>query len=108
MNTLKNIRDKYKITNIALSDILDVNKSTINTLLDRPLDRFTVKQIVSLHKYLDVDFNILIGENIFTLNNIGDNDNLQTTSILNNSSEYNRLFDKLKEDLKKELSNNKE
>lgn len=107
MNTLKDLRDKYKITNIALSDILDVNKSTINTLLDRTLDKFTLKQLTNLHIALNVDYNTLLGETIFTVNNIDSKDNIQAISILDSPNEYNRLFDKLKEELKKELSDNK-
>lgn len=103
MNTLKDIRDKYKITNIALSDILMVNKSTINILLDRALDKFTLKQLTNLHIALNVDYNTLLGETIFTTNNIDSKDNIQAISVLDNPSEYSRLFDKLKADLKKEL-----
>lgn len=102
MNTLKDIRDKYKITNIRLSNILDVNKSTINTLLDRELCNFTVKQIIALHVETQEPYNSLLGETIFVPTNIDNNE--QSVSILDNDNEYQRLYDKLKADLKKELT----
>lgn len=102
MNTLKDIRDKYKITNIRLSNILDVNKSTINTLLDRELYNFTLKQIIALHVETQEPYNSLLGETIFAINNIDSKE--QNISILDNNNEYQRLYDRLKTDLKKELT----
>lgn len=107
MNTIREIRSKYNISNSDLANILNVNKSTISTILDRDIDTLNIKQLCSLKEYTKSTFNELLGEKVFTPNNIDSNDSIQAISILDNDKEYSRLFNKLKEDLKKELTKDK-
>lgn len=72
MNTLKDIRDKYKITNIKLSEVLDVNKGSINPMLYRELDHFSLRQLIALKNLTGLSFNELLGENL-----INEADNIQ-------------------------------
>lgn len=65
MNTLRDIRDKYQITNICLAKTLNVNKSTINTLLDRELRYLSLQQIIDLKNLTRLSYNELLGEKIF-------------------------------------------
>lgn len=102
MNTIREIRYKYNISNSDLANMLNVNKSTISTILDRDIDTLSIRQLTSLHIALNVDYNTLLGETIFTINNIDNKE--QSVSILDSDNEYQRLYDKLKADLKKELT----
>lgn len=102
MNTIREIRYKYNISNSDLANMLNVNKSTISTILDRDIDTLSIRQLTNLHIALNVDYNTLLGETVFTINNIDNKE--QSVSILDNNNEYQRLYDKLKADLKKELT----
>lgn len=102
MNTIREIRYKYNISNSDLANMLNVNKSTISTILDRDIDTLSIRQLTSLHIALNVDYNTLLGETVFTINNIDNKE--QSVSILDNDNEYQRLYDRLKTDLKKELT----
>lgn len=102
MNTIREIRYKYNISNSDLANMLNVNKSTISTILDRDIDTLSIRQLTSLHIALNVDYNTLLGETVFTINNIDNKE--QSVSILDNNNEYQRLYDRLKTDLKKELT----
>lgn len=108
MNKLLDIRNKHNITNKELAVIFGVHPNTINNMLDKELINLPLSHIMLLRDTLDIPYNTLLGETIFTANNIDSKDNIQAISILDNSKEYSRLFDKLKEELKKELSDNKE
>lgn len=108
MNKLIDIRNKHNISNKELALIFGVHPNTINNMLDKELINLPLSHIMLLRDTLDIPYNTLLGETIFTVNNIDSKDNIQVVSILDNPNEYNRLFDKLKEELKEELSNNKE
>ena len=65
MNTLRDIRDKLKIVNKDLSTTLNIHPNSINTMLDRELDNFTLKQIIALKNLTRLSYNELLGEKIF-------------------------------------------
>lgn len=106
MNKLIDIRNKHNITNKELALIFGVHPNTINNMLDKELINLPLSHIMLLRDTLNIPYNTLLGKTIFTPNNIDSKE--QTVSILDNDNEYKRLFDKLKTDLKKELSDNKE
>lgn len=70
MNTIRDIRFKYDIANIDLSNVLGINKSTISTILDRDINTLSIKQLCSLREYTKSTFNELLGEQVFTVENI--------------------------------------
>ena len=81
MNTIRDIRFKYDITNIDLSNVLGINKSTISTILDRDINTLSIKQLCSLREYTNSTFNELLGEQVFTPDNIDNQtDNTKHTS----------------------------
>lgn len=101
MNTLKDIRDKFKISKEEAITILGKSGSTIDRYDKEPISNLSVNQLISLHREKQIPYNTLLGETIFTLSNINTKDNIQAISILDNENEYNRLLDRLKKDLNK-------
>ena len=82
MNTLKDIREKYKIVNSELAKVIFVHKNTISTLLDRDVNTLSIKQLCSLREYTKSTFNELLGEQVFTTDNIDNQiDNTKHTSL---------------------------
>lgn len=77
MNTIRNIRESYNISNAELSVILNVNKNTVPIMLDRDIKTLSINQLIALHESLKQPYNILLGEQVFTLENI-DNQTNQT------------------------------
>lgn len=104
MNKLIDIRNKHNISNKELALIFGVHPNTINNMLDKELINLPLSHIMLLRDTLDISYNTLLGETIFTPSNIDSNDNMQAVSILDNDNEYKRLYDKLKNDLRKELT----
>lgn len=100
MNTIRDIRFKYNISNTDLANILNINKSTISTILDRDIDMLSIKQLCSLQEYTKVDYNTLLGETIFTPNNIEKRPDI---NILENTGKNNRTFEDIKNSIKNEL-----
>lgn len=103
MNKLADIKNKYNVTNKELSTLFNVHPNTISNMLDKELINMPLSYIQLLKNMLDIPYNDLLGETIFTANNI-DKQVVSNTSILDNDNEYQRLYDKLKADLKKELT----
>lgn len=110
MNKLQDIKDKYQLNTTDIAYILG-KKSPANVYLyyDKDITELTINQLIRLHEKTKVDYNTLLGNTIFTPDNICNNkgetiEYKYLASILDNPNEYNRLFDKLKEDLKKELT----
>lgn len=103
MNNLQYIKVKYQLSTNDIAYILG-KKSPANVYLyyDKDITELTVNQLIRLHDKTKADYNTLLGETVFTINNIDNKE--QTVSILDNNNEYQRLYDKLKADLKKELT----
>ena len=102
MNTIRDIRFKYDITNIDLSNVLGINKSTISTI-----------QLCSLREYTKSTFNELLGEQVFTPDNIDNQtDNTKHTSLSDNlviiEENEIHLHPKFAEAIRKAIQDNKE
>lgn len=103
MNKLADIKNKYNVTNKELAILFNVHPNTINNMLDKELINMPLSYIQLLKDMLDIPYNEILGEKIFTVNNI-DKQVVSNVSILDNNNEYQRLYDRLKTDLKKELT----
>lgn len=113
MNTIRDIRFKYDITNIDLSNVLGINKSTISTILDRDINTLSIKQLCSLREYTKSTFNELLGEQVFTPDNIDNQtDNTKHTSLSDNlviiEENEIHLHPKFAEAVRKAIQDNKE
>lgn len=89
MNKLQDIKDKYQLNTTDIAYILG-KKSPANVYLyyDKDIAELTVNQLIRLHDKTNVDYNTLLGETIFTPNNI---DNIESNiNILDNKNEYLR------------------
>lgn len=71
MNKLINIRDNYNLTNKDLASLFKVHPNTIGNMLDKEITDLPLNYIILLHQYKNIPYNMLLGENIFTLGNIG-------------------------------------
>lgn len=72
MNDLAYIKDRFKYSNLILSEALNVNVGTVRTLLNRELDHFSLRQLIALKNLTGLSFNELLGENL-----INEADNIQ-------------------------------
>ena len=113
MNTIRDIRFKYDITNIDLSNVLGINKSTISTILDRDINTLSINQLCSLREYTKSTFNELLGEQVFTPDNIDNQtDNTKHTSLSDNlviiEENEIHLHPKFAEAIRKAIQDNKE
>lgn len=100
MNNLGEIRKKYDIDTFTLSDILGLKSaSNIAKYYNKKISELTIEQLIRLHDITKAAYNTLLGDTIFTPNNIEDSQPI--ISILDNENEYNRLLDRLKKDLNK-------
>lgn len=113
MNTLRHIREKYKFVNTELAKVLCVHKNSINTLLDRDLDTFSIKQLCNLREYTQSTFNELLGETVFTPENIDNqtdkaiHTNLSNDLITINENEIH-LHPSFVEAIRQAIQNDKE
>lgn len=113
MNTIRNIRESYNISNAELSVILNVNKNTVPIMLDRDIKTLSINQLIALHESLKQPYNILLGEQVFTPNNIDNQtDNTKHTSLSDNlviiEENEIHLHPKFAEAIKKAIQDNKE
>lgn len=70
MNKLADIRNKYNVTNKELAILFNVHPNTISNMLDKELTTLPLNYIKLLRDKLEIPYNDLIGEKIFTPSNI--------------------------------------
>lgn len=113
MNTLKDIRERYKIVNSELAKVIFVHKNTISSLLDRDINTLSIKQLCSLREYTKSTFNELLGEQVFTPDNIDsqtdkeDHSSLSDNLVIIEENEIH-LHPKFAEAIRKVIQDNKE
>lgn len=113
MNTIRNIRESYNISNAELSVILNVNKNTVPIMLDRDIKTLSINQLIALHESLKQPYNILLGETVFTPENIDNqtdkaiHTNLSNDLITINENEIH-LHPSFVEAIRQAIQNDKE
>lgn len=91
------ILNKYGFTRKQFCDLYGT--STNNFDMFNNLINSKLKTIIKVHKITNIPYNELLGETVFTPNNIDSSE--QIVSVLDNENEYKRLLDRLKKDLNK-------
>jgi len=70
MNTLTDIINKYDITKELLSNILNISVYSFDRYKKKTVNMLTLEQICILRSHLNITFNELLGEQVFTVENI--------------------------------------
>lgn len=70
MNTLIDIINKYDITKELLSNILNISVYSFDRYKKKTVNMLTLEQICILRSHLNITFNELLGETVFTPENI--------------------------------------
>ena len=113
MNTLTDIINKYDITKELLSNILNISVYSFDRYKKKTVNMLTLEQICILRSHLNITFNELLGEQVFTPDNIDNQtDNTKHTSLSDNlviiEENEIHLHPKFAEAIRKAIQDNKE
>lgn len=81
MNTFEYIKKTYNIDTLDAARILNVSEGSVYRYNKKKISELTVEQLVLLHDHTKADYNTLLGEDIFSFNNIMPKRNNITNSI---------------------------